>query len=112
MFWDNFVSLCSAHKTSPNAVAAELNLSSGSVTAWKRGAVPRATTLRKISDYFSVPYSALLDEVDNTVQKENPAAQMSSGVDKEILDIVRSLDADQKETALAVLQALVQKKGK
>lgn len=45
-------------------------------------------------------------------EKESPAAQMSSGVDKEILDIVRSLDADQKETALAVLQALVRKKGK
>lgn len=43
---------------------------------------------------------------------ENPVDQVINGVDKEILDIVRSLDADQKETALAVLQALVGKKGK
>lgn len=107
MFWDNFVSLCSAHKTSPNAVAADLNLSSGSVTAWKRGAVPRATTLRKISDYFSVPYSALLDEVDNTEQKENPAAQMSDGADEKFAALFSQLDQSQKEHVLALLEGLV-----
>ena len=33
MFWENFVELCSQNETSPNAVAAELGKSSGSVTA-------------------------------------------------------------------------------
>lgn len=60
MFWDNFVSLCTQRGTSPNAVAAELKKSSGSVTAWKNGAVPRETTLKKIADYFEISIDELL----------------------------------------------------
>lgn len=60
MFWDNFVALCTQRGTSPNAVAAELKKSSGSVTAWKNGAVPRETTLKKIADYFDISIDQLL----------------------------------------------------
>ena len=60
MFWENFVELCSQNGTSPNAVAAQLGKSSGSVTAWKNGTVPRETTLKKIADYFSVTVDRLI----------------------------------------------------
>lgn len=62
MFWNNYVRLCSEKKKSPNGVANELELSSGSITAWKKGAVPRSTTLQKIADYFGVSVSYLLGE--------------------------------------------------
>ena len=60
MFWDNYVALCSKKGKSPNAVASELGKSSGSVTAWKGGTVPRETTLKKIADYFGVSIDQLL----------------------------------------------------
>jgi transcriptional regulator with XRE-family HTH domain len=60
MFWDNYVALCSKHGVSPNAVAAELGKSSGSVTAWKNGASPRETTIKQIADYFRVSVDVLL----------------------------------------------------
>lgn len=73
MFWNVFVELCSAHNTSPNAVAADLKLSSGSVTAWKNGATPRITTLKKIADYFSVSTDYLLGgDVGPGIKKEPP----------------------------------------
>lgn len=74
MFWENFVDLCSQNGTSPNAVAAELGKSSGSVTAWKNGAVPRETTLKKIAEHFSVTVDRLVYG-----QKEKPTPVSESG---------------------------------
>ena len=54
MFWDNFVKLCNSAGTNPNAVAKELDISSGSVTGWKKGAKPRDTAVNKIADYFGI----------------------------------------------------------
>lgn len=60
MFWKNFVSLCNSIGKSPNAVCAELGLSTAVATKWKNGAVPRSSTLLKIAEYFSVDGGYLL----------------------------------------------------
>lgn len=54
MFWEKFIELCVANNTKPNPVAKELGIASGTVTKWKNGANPSATTLKKIADYFGV----------------------------------------------------------
>ncbi len=69
MFWDVFLSLCSQHGKKPNPVAAELGFSSGSVTAWKNGRVPKDESLRKIASYFDVSVGYLLG-----YETERPAA--------------------------------------
>lgn len=68
MFWDNFERLCHEQNKSPNAVATELGISSGSLTAWKNGRVPRGVTLEKLEKYFNVTKAMLFS--DN--QKEKP----------------------------------------
>ena len=55
MFWSVFAALCFEHGSSPNAVAKEIGISSGALTSWKNGATPRASTIRRIADYFGVP---------------------------------------------------------
>lgn len=72
MFWSVFVGLCAKREVSPNAVAKALGLSSGSVTLWKNGAVPRSTTIRKIADYFGVSPESFLAEADNLAIKKAP----------------------------------------
>ena len=67
MFWDVFSGLCAKNGKSPNAVASELNISSGSITAWSRGTCPRSNTVVKIAEYFNVSVSYLLGE-----EKEKP----------------------------------------
>lgn len=74
MFWINYTELCSKNGKSPNAVAKELSLSSGSVTSWKNGTTPHFPTLQKIADYFGVTVDYLLgkeavqsQEDENTV---------------------------------------------
>ena len=65
MFWNRFVELCNQKSVSPNFVAKELGITSGSVTSWKKGSVPRDTTLKKIADYFGVTVSYLTGLVDD-----------------------------------------------
>jgi repressor LexA len=60
MFWENFTKLCSDLGTSPTQVTKELDIAAGSITKWKNGSAPRASTLRKIADYFGVTVEYLL----------------------------------------------------
>lgn len=70
MFWDNYVKLCNAAGKSPNGVAEELKISSGSITGWKKGAVPRSTTLQKIADYFNVSVAYLMGAEEEPIREK------------------------------------------
>ena len=67
-FFDQFVALCKNKGVSPNFVAREIGVSSGSVTAWKQGVIPRSATLTKIADYFEVSTDYLLGNAKNPNQ--------------------------------------------
>lgn len=71
MFWDLFVNLCVENNTKPNPVAKAIGLSSGTVTKWKNGATPSATTMKKIADYFGVS----VDIFSDSGQKEKPTPE-------------------------------------
>ena len=62
MFYENFIKLCAQKGESPNAVAAKLGLSTGTVTWWKKGRQPREPLLYKIAEYFDVPVDYLLGQ--------------------------------------------------
>lgn len=83
-FWDNFVKLCNENGKKPNPVAKELGISSGSVTGWKNGVLPRDTAVRKIADYFGVSVDYLLGKTD---QKEKPLID----ADEELTECVETL---------------------
>lgn len=70
MFWERFVRLCIENNTKPNPVAKQLGISSGAVTRWKNGAVPHSTALSKIADFFGVPVSYFLQEIDESNEPE------------------------------------------
>ena len=63
MFYDNIKELCARNQVTISYVVKQLGLSTGSPTAWKRGAVPKLDTLQKLSDYFSVTTDQLLNEL-------------------------------------------------
>lgn len=66
MFWENYEALCRQIGKAPGTVAAEIGLSNAATTSWKKGAMPKNSTLKKVADYFGVPVSALL------AQKSDP----------------------------------------
>lgn len=62
MFWEKFSHLCTEVGKSPNAVAKELGIPSGSITAWSKGSTPRNNTLKKIASYFQVSTDFLIND--------------------------------------------------
>lgn len=65
MFWDSFYSLCLESGKTPNKVAKELHIPSGSITAWKKGSVPHPKTIQKIANYFDTTVEKLLGKEEN-----------------------------------------------
>ena len=105
MCWSVFVGLCAKRGVSPNAVAKELALSSGSVTSWKGGAIPRPTTIKKIADYFGVSPNLFLAETDDPGIKKAPGinAEGLSAARKALLDAVDGLTDEQCEKLLGIV---------
>lgn len=105
MFWSVFVDLCAKRGVSPNAVAKELTLSSGSVTSWKGGAIPRPTTIKRIADYFGVSPDLFLAETDDPGIKKAPGinAEGLSAARKALLDAVDGLTDEQCEKLLGIV---------
>lgn len=64
MFYDRFLSLCEKKGVSPTRAAVDAGISKSLVTKWKsnRVEIPSPDVLRKISSYFNVPVSELLNE--------------------------------------------------
>lgn len=101
MFWLTFYELCRNNKTTPNSVARELGLSSGSVTTWKQGKVPHHGTLIKIADFFGVSVDYLLgaNEIKSNVID-------LSLCDKEVADVIKKVLTLSKEEVIALKQIL------
>lgn len=72
MFYDKYAQLCKRRGVSMSAAAVEAGLSKSLVTKWKthKVDVPSPDVLKKLSAYFRMPVSELLDE--NDIKKEQP----------------------------------------
>lgn len=104
MFWTRFIELCNEAGKSPNAVAAACGVkSSGTVTGWSKGSVPRAPILHKMAEYFHVSVDYLTGNVndpflhldnDRILQDINSYEDecTSSLTDKDRRDIARDLE--------------------
>lgn len=68
MFWEKFLFLCNEKNVSPSAAVTDLGISIGSITKWKRGAMPRDSTIRRIAHYFNVTVEYLYGDTDNPHQ--------------------------------------------
>ena len=60
VFYDRLCAICRQKKIPVTNLVKDLGLSSGNLSKWKNGGQPRAGTLQKIADYFSVSVDTLL----------------------------------------------------
>ena len=107
MFWDMIVYLCSEKNISPNAMCNDLKLSNATATHWKKGAVPRDVTLKKIANYFDVSVDYLLGKTDehNASQKE-PSTDDSL---KKLHELVDKISKEYRDDAEEILELYVKK---
>ena len=48
-FWNTFYKLCQERGKSPNGVAKEIGIPSGTINWWKKGKIPHNEKLQKLS---------------------------------------------------------------
>lgn len=77
MFYDIVNRLCKERKTTITKMSEDIGLSNAAATSWKKGAVPKASTLEKISAYFGVSTDYLLGKED----EKKPAGQQANGLE-------------------------------
>ena len=92
-FYERFKALCRENGTSPNGVAKALHFSSGAVTSWNNGTMPKVEALLKIAGYFGVSTGYLIGETDDPTPKQASAKeQLNSAIDRmsreELLDLI------------------------
>ena len=105
MFWENFSYLCSKAGLSPNAVAKELGIPSGSITAWSKGSDPRNGTIKKIAEYFGVTTDFLLSD-----KKEKPTIVSDdelSDSKRDMINLLLSLSPEEFEKKEAAIRAIL-----
>lgn len=129
-FFRTYKELCEKEGKSPNAVAKELGISSGSVTAWKQGRTPKYETIEKIATFFSTdiedfflsnqPRTDEEVEQDNIfwdgyllgkdlAQQEKPAPTNGDELaedDKRIIVLLHQLTPENRERIVEIIKAL------
>lgn len=129
-FFRTYKELCEKVGKSPNAVAKELGISSGSVTAWKQGRTPKYETIEKIATFFSTdiedfflsnqPRTDEEVEQDNIfwdgyllgkglAEEEKPAPTNGDGLseeDKRIIELLHQLTPENRERIVEIIKAL------
>ena len=107
MFWERFSEECTLAGKKPNPVAKELGVSSGTVTGWKNGALPKPEILSKIASYFDVSVDYLLGK---TNIKEKPATNEGDELSQEFKSLYCQLTQKQREVVLAAMREFVKEK--
>lgn len=116
-FNDIFERLCREKGVSPNAVAKQLSISSGSVSEWKKGRVPQNAKLRIIAEYFNVSTDYLLGKTDvrdaeiekmTTYSYNGEEGTAEQGFNAEQLNDINKLMKAAKQLSPEKLAALIQ----
>lgn len=111
MFYDKYAQLCKRRGVSMSAAAIEAGLSKSLVTKWKTNKVdvPSPDVLKKLSAYFGMPVSELLDEEEKDAKKEQPVmADELSEKRKALMQFAMDVPEDKAEMILRVMKSILQ----
>ena len=85
MFYEKLKKLCFEHGISVSKLAVDLNMSTTTVTGWKRGAKPQPAQVKKIAEYFEIHTDELMLEAP---VPPSPAGMPDNMVD--LMEIIKS----------------------
>lgn len=109
MFWDRFNRLCESVGKKPNPVGKEIGVSSGLITKWKNGTLPKVEHLILISKYFNVTPDYLLGFTDLPSEYAESLLQNNefSVEEKNLILSFRKLNDSGKGKLLGYMDALL-----
>lgn len=102
MFYDKFDYLCKLKGVTCSKAAIDAGISKSLVTKWKTMGtkMPSPEVLEKLSNYFNVPVSVLLDEEE----KKNPPDRLEpTERERKILEAMRSKTPAEQKALLTLL---------
>ena len=86
MFWERFTEECALKGVKPNQIADEIGVSSGTLTKWKKGALPNVDKLIAVSSYFGVTTDYLLGLSEKITLRERIFPEIATDLRKKPLD--------------------------
>lgn len=101
MFYEIVNNLCKERKTTITNMAIDIGLSNAAPTSWRKGAVPKSSTLEKIAKYFGVTTDYLL----GNGQKETPTPK--DGNERKDLDDLFELIKQADDQTLEIIRRVV-----
>lgn len=103
MFYQRLLDLCSARNLKITNLVPVWGISSGNLSKWKSGGVPRGDTLCKIADYFGVSTDYLLGR---TEVRELARTSPLSSSENSLIQAFRSLSPMQQGQVIGYLDGL------
>ena len=106
MFYDIVNNLCKERKTTITRMAEDIGLSNAAPTSWRKGAVPKLTTLEKIAEYFDVSVDYLRGvETKKGQSIENDGLSVER---KALINFAMSIPEDKVDMLLRVMKTILQ----
>lgn len=109
-FYDRYEQLCSERGMRPQTpeMLEIAGVTSGSVSGWKKGALPKTEVLCRLASYFQVTtdYLLCLSEL------RNPQAQILSEHEQLLIKAFRAADAEGQQNIIFSCQLELRKAGK
>ncbi len=123
MFYDQFVILCNKKGVSTSKAALENDISKTSVTRWKKGAIPNAEILQRLSGYFGVSVDYLLGNTSEHQEILNKSLKLIQGYtanikneistrDERIIKLIDGLNEENKAKIKDYIDLLILKQEK
>lgn len=111
MLYDKYCELCKLKDVAPTTAALEAGISKSTITKWKNNPKTTVTSniLNKLSAYFGIsPYDlmAIFDGRKEMPKVENEKLGELKKDEIELIELLRELPDDKKDTALEVIRAM------
>lgn len=116
MFYENVIKLCGLKGISLTSLLHdELHMSTGNITRWKGGTIPKSDTLQKIAAYFGVTTDYLLGNkekplVNNDEELTEYLQYLKTRPEMKMLfDITKDATKADVEKAVKIIEAYLKK---
>ena len=99
MFYSRLKEICKEKNTTVTALIKKLNLSSGNLSKWKKGVIPKSKTISEIAEYLDVSVDYLLGYT--------PKMEIADERQK-IIDLVKSVSPEEAEIIYNVAKSVLE----
>lgn len=114
-FYNRLSELCAEQGGTPHTFLREFNISSGTLSSWKKGRDVKTSTVVRIADFFHVSVDYILGLSDTRYRSDARPSDVLSDLlsedESEMLALFRQLNHDSQMRELGRLNLLVEEGG-